>query len=69
MNGSVECWGKNQSNQSNPPDLKFKQISVGLEKHACGITVVGGNIKCWGANSRGHSASRTGEVFILQNAM
>jgi hypothetical protein len=60
FNGSVECWGRNKAGQSTPPDSKFKQISVGFEKHACGITI-GGDVKCWGSNSRDQSVLGDGE--------
>ena len=70
MNGSVECWGRNNSGQSNPPDNKFKQISVGFDKHSCGI-IVGGDVICWGSNSRGQGKFTHGKfenyihIFLL----
>ena len=61
MNGLVECWGKNQSGQSTPPQNKFKQISVGFEKHSCGITMEG-DVKCWGLNSHGQGRFSKGKL-------
>ena len=64
MNGSVECWGRDQLGQSTPPENKFMQISLGFEKHACGITI-GGDVMCWGSNSRGQGRFSDGETQLL----
>ena len=47
-----------------PPDSKFKQISVGFERHSCGITL-GGDIKCWGSNTHGQSIQREGKSLHI----
>jgi len=46
-NGQIDCWGENDSGQSNPPDARYTDISTG-EYHTCGVTKAG-HILCWGA--------------------
>jgi len=67
-NGIVECWGKNYMGQSEPPDgVLFKQISVSLNHHGCGLELgsvdseSGGGIRCWGNNNRGQAEDKLGE--------
>jgi alpha-tubulin suppressor-like RCC1 family protein len=54
-NGIVECWGKNDRGQSNPPtDARFAQITAG-DSHSCGLQrgPNAGVPLCWGDNTWG----------------
>jgi alpha-tubulin suppressor-like RCC1 family protein len=54
-NGIVECWGKNDKGQSNPPaDRRFNQITAG-DSHSCGLQndPNAGVPHCWGDNTYG----------------
>jgi alpha-tubulin suppressor-like RCC1 family protein len=54
-NGIVECWGKNDKNQSTPPaDARFEQITAG-DSHSCGLQADpnAGLPLCWGDNFNG----------------
>jgi hypothetical protein len=71
--GRVTCWGSNRvftrcdefdcyyedTWQATPPEgVFFKQVSAGLN-HTCGIKL-DDSIDCWGHNSAGETADRTG---------
>jgi alpha-tubulin suppressor-like RCC1 family protein len=55
-NGIVECWGKNDKGQANPPsDARFSQITAG-DSHSCGLQKDpnAGVPRCWGDNTWGN---------------
>jgi len=54
-NGIVECWGKNDRGQSNPPEsARFSQITAG-DSYSCGLQKDpnAGVPLCWGDNTWG----------------
>ena len=65
-NGAVECWGKNDMGQSNPPFSLFRQLSASAGgDHACGILLDDGAVRCWGNNGRGQSENQEGEFQVV----
>lgn len=45
-NGTVECWGRNNDGQAQPPGGRFASISAGSD-HTCGVRA-SGTVECWG---------------------
>ena len=45
-NGSVACWGWNESGQATPPAGSFVSVSAG-GGHTCGVRS-DGSVACWG---------------------
>ena len=56
--GAVECWGRNNSGQSNAPAGRFSQVSAG-RWHTCAVTS-GGAVECWGYNEDGRTDAPAG---------
>jgi len=53
--GTLACWGRNDSGQAAPPAGTFTQVSAG-SYHTCGLKSSGWlRFTCWGANSQGQS--------------
>jgi len=69
-NGYVECWGADASGQSDPPAVRFTQLSAGYSYagsgFACGLKVAG-SIVCWGNSPYGAVNPPTGK-FVQVNA-
>jgi hypothetical protein len=52
--GAVECWGRDDYDQSTQPTrFSFQSVSAG-GYHTCGLTI-GGTIRCWGRDDFGQS--------------
>lgn len=52
LDGSLECWGKYYGDkETSLPKAKFKKISLGSRRKACGITMQD-DIVCWVASTR-----------------
>jgi uncharacterized repeat protein (TIGR02543 family) len=61
--GTVVCWGYNDSGQATPPADRFTQVSAG-RSHTCGLKS-DGTVVCWGDNYSGQAtppASRFTQV-------
>ena len=50
IDGTVTCWGLNDSGQASPPAGSFQSVSAG-DSNTCGLRV-DGTIACWGQNYR-----------------
>ena len=48
--GTVVCWGLNDSGQASPPTGSFRSVSAG-DSHTCGLRA-DGTIACWGGQYR-----------------
>ncbi len=49
--GSVACWGRDDSGKATPPHGAFASVSVGLF-HSCGVKE-DGSVTCWGRDDSG----------------
>ena len=50
--GTVECWGRDDNDQSSPPPgARFRSVSAGSQ-HTCGIKE-DSTVECWGSNMDG----------------
>lgn len=47
--GEVECWGRNDLSQTDPPEIRFVEFSCG-DNHCCGVNE-SEEVECWGDNS------------------
>lgn len=56
--GSVVCWGTNNSGQATPPEGEFASVSAG-SWHSCGVKT-DGSVSCWGSDSVGQAAPPQG---------
>ncbi len=57
--GTIECWGNNESDQLNAPDGRYLSVSAGGD-HSCGVRSDGA-IRCWGDNDDGKLSVPAGE--------
>jgi alpha-tubulin suppressor-like RCC1 family protein len=64
--GTVVCWGLDNSGQCTPPEGIFAQVSAG-GRHTCGLRPDRGVI-CWGDNSFGESTPPEGVTFTQVSA-
>jgi alpha-tubulin suppressor-like RCC1 family protein len=58
-NGTILCWGNNDSAQSTPPAGKFTQVSAG-QSYTCAIKS-DQSVTCWGNNALGQSTPPAGK--------
>ena len=65
MNGSLECFGSNDSHSqiSDVPDGTFKQVVVG-DDHACALDL-DDLATCWGSNESTKSMPPSEELYML----
>ncbi len=61
--GTVQCWGWNNHDQSDPPTGRFAAVSAG-GFHACGIRT-NGTVECWGRNNHGQSDPPAGQFTAV----
>ena len=61
--GSVLCWGSNDSGQATAPDGAFVSVSAG-GSHSCGLKATG-SVACWGADDHGQATSRRGDFVSV----
>ena len=61
--GSISCWGLDDSGQVGAPAGRFTSVDVGLN-HSCGLRV-DGTIGCWGANSHGQVSAPRGQFTAV----
>jgi alpha-tubulin suppressor-like RCC1 family protein len=61
----VECWGGDAFGQASPPaDEKFVQIAASTSSpQACGVTLDGNDLVCWGQNTKGQAPRRVAGPF------
>jgi len=64
--GSVACWGRDDSGQSISPSGTFTQVSAGGE-HSCGVKT-DGSVACWGKNDYGQATPPNTGIFIQVSA-
>ena len=57
--GSVACWGYDDSGQATPPAGEFASVSAG-GSHTCGV-MTDGSVACWGYDDSGQSTPLAGE--------
>ncbi len=57
--GSLACWGSNNSGRATPPEGKFTSVSVG-DGHACGLRT-DGSLACWGNDNHGQATPPEGK--------
>ncbi len=51
--GAALCWGRNMHGEANAPkELVFSTLSCG-GRNCCGITALGGQLRCWGSHAGG----------------
>ena len=62
-NGSVACWGANESGESTPPAGSFVSVSAG-EFHACGVRS-NGSVACWGWDGYGQATPPAGSFVSV----
>ena len=51
--GSVVCWGSNESGEPTPPSGSFTAVSAGVW-HSCGLGT-SGSVVCWGGTEAGRA--------------
>ena len=56
--GSVACWGNDESGQSTPPPGSFDSVSAGLV-YTCGVKS-NGSVACWGSDFFGKATPPAG---------
>src|SRR5207245_1849435 len=61
--GTVVCWGLNNSGQASPPADTFTALSAG-GVHACGVKS-DGTVACWGFNGNGQATPAAGPFTAL----
>ena len=57
--GSVACWGYDDSGQATPPSGEFASVSAG-GSHTCGVKT-DGSVACWGYDDSGQATPPSGE--------
>ena len=62
--GSLACWGKNDSGEATPPDGEFASVSAG-GGHTCGLRR-DGTVACWGYDYNGQATPPAGEFVLGQ---
>jgi hypothetical protein len=55
----LDCWGRNDYSQSNPPTTTYKTISAG-DFHTCAVAT-SGDVDCWGDNSYDKAVPQEGD--------
>ena len=65
-NGRLNCWGKNDSGQTDAPKLSFDRIDGG-DGFWCGVTDTTNEVACWGAAPLG-APTGTGFTEIASGA-
>jgi len=59
---AIQCWGKDQVGETNPPGgNNFKSLSMGIY-HGCAIEAAG-SVTCWGSNVSGQGSPPAGVKF------
>jgi hypothetical protein len=62
-NGTLACWGRDDSGQATPPAGTFTAVTAGYV-HSCGLRT-DGTIACWGSNVYGQAAPPAGTFTQL----
>ena len=52
--GTVACWGDDESGQATPPEGEFISVDAGAY-HTCGVRI-DGSAACWGDDSSGQAS-------------
>ena len=63
--GSVACWGYDESGQATPPAGSFASVSAG-SSHTCGVRS-DGSVACWGYNEDGESTPPAGSFVSVRH--
>ncbi len=61
--GSIDCWGNDDHEQSQVPEGVWSDVSAG-DKHTCAVGAEEGELACWGAKEDGRHLPPKGE-FVL----
>ncbi|MCY3953136.1 MAG: hypothetical protein OXG69_11425, partial [bacterium] len=61
--GTIACWGGNDSGQSDAPDGQYTAIAAG-HSHTCAIRA-DGTIACWGGNDSRQSDAPDGQYTAI----
>ena len=61
--GAIECWGNNDSGQTDAPSGTFREIGAGAS-HSCGLRE-NGAIVCWGYTFDGQAQPPTGKQIAI----
>lgn len=64
--GSIVCWGNNESGQAIPPAGTFTQVSSGYD-HTCALKI-DGSLACWGNNYYGQAVPPTGNFMQVSSS-
>ena len=62
-NGTVECWGRDDDGQADPPSGKFTAVSAGWA-HSCGIRE-NRTVECWGNDWAGQLDTPDGQFTAV----
>ena len=63
VDGTLECWGANNTGQSDAPAGQFIAVSAG-GFHSCGVRV-DGTLECWGSTTAGTSDAPAGRFTAV----
>ena len=48
IDGTIECWGRNEHGESSPPAGEFAAVAAG-DRRTCGLRI-DGTVTCWGVD-------------------
>lgn len=63
--GSIDCWGNDDSEQSQAPSGLYSDVSAG-DKHTCAVSAEDGQLSCWGAKEDGRHLPPKGEFIDVE---
>jgi len=64
QDNEIQCWGRNDYGQANPPAGQYERIEMGWG-HGCAVRLGEPGVDCWGLNVHGQAAGYGGEVTDL----
>jgi len=63
--GSIDCWGNDDSEQAQVPEGLYNDVSAG-EKHTCAVSAEEGKLSCWGAKEDGRHLPPKGAFIDVE---